>query len=111
MELTDKINSVNLDESSILETYKEKCFKIINDSSHNGLTRIFRRKNWFLRVSWLMCIFCALSLCAFTVFKNISDYLEYKVETAIVEIEESPSLFPSVTICNINPFMTSKFFL
>ncbi len=42
--------------------------------------------------------------CGYLVYQSISNYLNYEVVTQIQKFNSIPSPFPTITICNINPF-------
>ena len=48
--------------------------------------------------------------CAYVVYQSIANYLQYNVVTKITVTKENPILFPTVTICNLNPFVTEYSF-
>ena len=45
-----------------------------------------------------------IALLIYMTHKNLSDYLSFDVTTKINIINESPINFPTITICDINPF-------
>ena len=48
--------------------------------------------------------------CAYVIYQSIANYLQYNVVTKITVTKENPIIFPTVTICNLNPFVTEYSF-
>ena len=70
------------------------------------LPKIFETSNGALRFIWLF-IFAGFSgVTAWLVIKNIIDYAQYECVSKIEIINERPSEFPTVTICDYNPLST-----
>lgn len=57
---------------------------------------------------WAILLITSFSYCNFLVIKSIISYLEYEVVTKIRLVEEKPTSFPSIQICNLNPFVTDE---
>jgi hypothetical protein len=60
------------------------------------------------KISSFVCFLLSISVCAFMAYNSIRDYLEFDVITQIKVSEEMPTLFPTVTICNVNPFLSEN---
>jgi hypothetical protein len=46
--------------------------------------------------------------CIQQITNNISDFFKYEVDTRVTIINEAPTNFPVVTICNMNPFLGNQ---
>jgi hypothetical protein len=82
-------------------------FGMLSDSTSHGISQIVRKKkekNWISFILWCLFFTASLSYCIYTVFNSIIFYLNYKVQTAVKNVQEIPSVFPGLTICNLNPF-------
>ena len=55
-------------------------------------------------------VLCASGMASYTVVTSFMNYFAYGVTTTTRTFFETPSLFPKVTICNINPFTTQYAF-
>jgi len=73
-------------------------------STIHGYSRIFQTDKWPLRILWLLFSLASTGFLAFLVTKSIMDFLTHEVVTKIRVYNEVPLEFPTVTICNINPF-------
>jgi hypothetical protein len=89
------------------ENIKEISLELLSSTSIHGLPNIIRTKNWFIRIIWIICFMIALILCIFLITQSITNYLLFEVTTKIRIFYEYPSDFPSVTICDTNPFKTN----
>jgi hypothetical protein len=67
-------------------------------------SKIFQTKSFLLQFIWLSLFLIFTAFTAFFVSKNILDYLEHETISKIEIINEKPTEFPTVTICNANPF-------
>ena len=57
----------------------------------------------FLFLAWLV----GVTLTLYLITTNIMDYYKYEVTTKTRLIREVPMIFPKVTICNSDPFVTN----
>ncbi len=57
---------------------------------------------------WLSLFLIFTALTAYFVTKNFLDYFTYETVSKIDIKTEHPTEFPSLTICNANPFTTTK---
>jgi hypothetical protein len=73
-------------------------------STIHGYSRIFQTDKWPLKILWLLFSLGSTGFLAYLVSKSIMDYLTHEVVTKIRVYNEVPLEFPTVTICNINPF-------
>ena len=62
-------------------------------------SKIFQAKSFLLQFLWLSLFLIFTAFTAFFVSKNILDYLEHETISKIEIINEKPTEFPTVTIC------------
>jgi hypothetical protein len=72
------------------------------------LSRIPIASNIFSRILWLICYLLSLSVCSFFIISTIISYFKYDKAVHVSRIEESPTIFPAITICNLNPYNFQK---
>jgi hypothetical protein len=95
------------------EFYKREQLKyvlkewILSSTSH-GLPNLFRTRRTILKVIWAVSFLISSACCAFMVNRTISTYFEFDVVSKFSVMSEIPSVFPTVTICNIQPFTTNE---
>lgn len=81
---------------------KTIAYDMIKSSTVHGLPRIWQSKNRAICFVWTICsIMCYGFFSYFTIMYIIS-YFKYEVYTTINLISETPTLFPTITICNYN---------
>ena len=72
----------------------------------DGVPNIIRSKISVLKIAWFLMIIAFSSVCVFLIAESIVEYLHYPVTTTTRLLQEQQSVFPTVTICQINPFST-----
>jgi len=86
--------------TKLLERLEEFC---LNSSTH-GIPSIYRSTSYFLKTSWTLFTVGSTGLCFYLMTLSIIEFLSYPVSTNIEIVKEVPTLFPSVSICNLNPY-------
>ena len=79
---------------------KNEWEEIVLSSTSHGLPNILRSDRLFFKVFWTFFILVCSSYCLYSIVKSIRSYYEYEVVTKIEVIDEKPTQFPAVTICN-----------
>lgn len=87
--------------AKIKEILKETA---LSSTSH-GIPNIVRSTSLLLKLMWATCLIVSTGLCSYLVVKSIMNYFEYEVVTKINVIYENPAPFPTVTFCNLRPFV------
>jgi hypothetical protein len=107
-EKTNKsICSKNTQKKRILKRRSVKIVEnVLSNSTMHGLSNVINSKSLILKIMWLT--FLILCIIYFTKFSldSVADYLDYDVTTKIRRVYESPTIFPSISICNKNKFTT-----
>lgn len=91
---------------------RAKCQEILEKSvmSNAGYAfeRFFRESNtFFVRLMWLLSLLLTSGLCFYLISKTVANYLKYEVVTKLNVIYEDPSIFPTITLCNLDPFKSN----
>ena len=89
-----------------LSLFKEIVEDVLSNSTMHGLSKVIKAKNWSLRIMWLVCLFVGMGSFAKFSLNSVSDFWDYEVTTKIRRIYETPTIFPTVSICNKNKFTT-----
>ena len=79
-------------------------------STFHGLPNIARTNKTCVKVMWILVMIVSSAICGFLVAKTVMQYLSYEVYTKFNSIPDVPSEFPTISICNINPFVTNEAF-
>ena len=86
----------------LYDTIKEWTIK----SKIHGLDRVLISQNIILKAIWLFFLVALTGVAIFLVSKTILEYLRFEVKSRIREVYEQQVRFPTVAICNSNPFAT-----
>lgn len=74
----------------------------------HGLPNIARHENRLIQVIWAICFCLSTATCSFLVVRSINSYFDHEVFSKYDLIFEAPAVFPTVTICDLNPFVTAQ---
>ena len=84
---------------------KERVRDIGMDSALHGLNIIIRYGG-LKRIYWILIFFTALGTALYFSIAGLLLYLQYETTSEIRYVNELPGMFPTVTVCNRNPFTT-----
>ena len=77
--------------------------------TYHCFPKIFKQDTrLILRLAWSLIFIGLSSLTCFILVNIIIQYYQFGVSTSIQIIIESPTLFPTITICDANPFTTEQ---
>lgn len=76
-------------------------------SSSHGIPNIASSDNYLIKFMWVICFSVSCGFCGILLVQTIIDFISNPVYVTNEIIEEMPSLFPTISICNMNPFKTS----
>ena len=88
------------------ESIKSVAVNNFSDSSVHAFSNVFRTKNKFLKLIWLVLFLISCAVCAFLCVVAVEDYLAFEVATTIRVNKKIPLSFPAVTICQSTVFDT-----
>jgi hypothetical protein len=102
------------EEKMIKIEFKKKISKIKNlilqwsqSVTYHCFPKIFKEKTRFcMRFIWALIFLIFSSFTCYILVNNIISYYKYSVVSTIQIVNEQKSVFPLVTICNSNPFVT-----
>ena len=85
-------------------------YKLLNETLYNStaqiILKIFKTEYILLKIMLAISVVGSIALCSYLIIQSILNYLSYEVNTKIRKVEETPTLFPQVTICSRNAFAT-----
>ena len=112
--INDKVKPFLNNENPKLKRLKDSRIKIFKKitallelSTSHGIPNIVRSNRISVKILWTICFLVSVSICSFMVFKGASDYLQHETVSKIEYITEIPTKFPTVSFCNLNPFVTN----
>ena len=71
-----------------------------------GLSNFARSRNKIQKCFWLVITILSSCVCVVLITQAMIEYLKYSVTTKTRLLQEQQSVFPTVTICQVNPFST-----
>jgi hypothetical protein len=81
---------------------------IAENSNVHSLSHIVRTEYLFVRIMWVFAVITATICCLILISLSIIQYYEYNVVTDYKISYQASSNYPTITICNTNPFVTKK---
>lgn len=93
---------------TIYERIMNKIVRFLSTTTSHGLPRIVESKKVYQKVIWSVCLIISIGLCSFTVAQAIIEYFSFEVITKIRVVSHDEILFPQVSICNQNTFITKE---
>ncbi|VIO94785.1 amiloride-sensitive sodium channel alpha-subunit, putative [Brugia malayi] len=95
--------------SELLVSSKRK--RILDDfaetTSAHGCILASKSQNAFMRILWITAILSAWIICTYQIWISIDKYYQYQTVVSIQIRHMTNSIFPAVTICNLNPIRAS----
>ena len=89
------------------EECREEVKQELRQMKIDGFSAIFSSAtNNITRCLWVVVLFLSAISCLLLIVKSIQEYLHYEVTTRTRLLTEQHSVFPTITICNFNPYTT-----
>ena len=85
----------------LLRTMMEEWMTFTN---WTGPSKILRTKFMFQRIIWIFLFFSFMGATIYVMVLTTTSYLSYSELTSIEFVWNVPVQFPTITICNLNPF-------
>ena len=96
-----------MNNNSKKETIKELVHESATDSTTHSIPHMFKRENPGLKLLWVVCFLAATGVCIWMISESITDYFQFETISKTEVILEIPSKYPTVSICNMNSFVTN----
>lgn len=90
----------------IVDVVRESC----EETTAHGVPHIMKRENVCIKAVWIVCFLLSSLGCSYLVYSSIHDYIQWNTVTKLEIVQELPTLFPTVSICNLNSFTTNYSF-
>ena len=91
-----------------IKKLSQKTIELGQASVIHGLGKIFKSESWLIRILWTVCFLSAVGACSYALFSIISKFLKHDVTTKIEMVTEQKTIFPTISICNVNPLVTEE---
>ena len=93
---------------SLLVSFKVIIVEQFLTTTAHALPNIFRTGNIILKIIWLLCFLACVAYCIASMVTTISDYLTYPSYISTKIVQEVPTKFPAITLCNLKAFNKSS---
>jgi hypothetical protein len=81
------------------ELLRETSIELALESTGHGINKIFRSKTIEFKIFWICLIVASASSCLYVIYLGVAKFLMFNVVTTVTDIEESPTQFPTISIC------------
>ena len=82
-----------------LNKIKTTLNEFIDISTIQGLPHVFKARNLYSKIMWLLALSCSSIGCVYYAAKVLDEYFTFDYYTSIRKISESAPLFPAISIC------------
>lgn len=73
-------------------------------STSHGIPNIARSESLIIRLIWALSVGVSVSYCGYLIIDTFINFMSNPVSINIQILEETPTMFPTISICNLNPF-------
>ena len=88
---------------------KKDITNLGKESQFHGINRMITRPV-IIKLIWLAFFLTSMGLCAYTIITTIQQYLSFGVNTLVQVLPQNTVPLPTVSVCNLNPFVTKQAF-
>ena len=101
-------NFVQPKKQGLLASLGQQLKEWSETTSFHGFPNIARSKTVFITTLWVICLCGSSGYCTYSVYKSVITYFQFNVITHIRNVYEAQAPFPTITMCNFNPFVTNQ---
>jgi hypothetical protein len=87
------------------KTFKKIVVEWVKESTSHGLPRIIKSKYLILKILWAIAFCSGIAAVTYYLINTLTAYFQYQPVVQVTRVDEFPTIFPSVTICNLIPFV------
>ena len=103
-----KSNDINNKHKTKRNIIKKRISEWSKSITAHGLPNIFLSKKAIIKVLWSLAFVASISYCIINIYREIVKYVSYEYTTHLETVDDAPALFPAITVCNINPLITTE---
>ena len=89
---------------------QNNLFKLLRETLDNSVAhaiiKLIETPILSLKAFLFVCVILSSGLCSYLIIELIMSFLSFGVSTTYRTLYETPTLFPKITFCNLNPFTT-----
>ena len=106
---TDEFIDVNMEKNKRLKKSEEESdmLKHLRNETVKLFLKAFQTQNKWIKLYLIALLLVVSGTSSYMLVDLITSYLNYDVITTSQLYDETPAVFPRVTICNYNPFQTA----
>ena len=82
--------------------------KWVDTFTLHGIPNVFRTNHLILKILWILAFLTSSSFCAYVVYESIANFMQFNVVTNIRINSENPITLPTISVCNLNGFVTEE---
>ena len=90
------------------ELIKQKLDAWSKSLTAHGLPNIFRAKRRSIKILWSIFLMFSVAYCIYNIYSEISGYFHREYTTHLETVVETPTPYPTISICNVNPLITKQ---
>ena len=79
----------------------------IKSSTGHGCPNILKSKIISIKIMWSFFTALSMGICTYLIIESILSYFKYEVTTKTRVVNEYMSIFPTITVCNLNYFTSN----
>jgi hypothetical protein len=95
------MNQNEVNKPNVLPTFKLIIVEWFLSTTAHALPNIFRTSNIILKIIWLCCFITCSAVCIYAMSNSLKNYLAFSSYINTEIIQEIPTKFPAVTLCNL----------
>jgi hypothetical protein len=88
-----------VEKEKIKDMLRTTAIELALESTGHGINKIFRSKTTEFKLMWSFLVIAAATACIYIIYMGVAKFLLFNVVTTITDISESPTEFPTVSIC------------
>ena len=92
------------------KTIKHLIKENLDNEMAKALIKVYETPYKTIKILLIFVTISTTALSSYLVIESVLSYLDYEVSTTLRTVYETPTLFPQIKICNINPFTTEASF-
>ena len=73
--------------------------EVLSDSTMHGLPNVINSQSLVLKLMWLAFLIASIGFFTKFSYNSVANFLNYEVTTKIRRVYESPTVFPTISIC------------
>ncbi|CAF0724254.1 unnamed protein product [Brachionus calyciflorus] len=93
---------------TLLDKLKDLFIEWCKSSTSHGIPNIARAENKIIALVWCLAFTISTGFCGFYILQTIIEVSKNPTMINYEIIEETPAVFPAISICNLNPFKTTN---